>query len=248
MSSSAFLSLGVMEQVNGHGTLRRKESSFSSPRLSCTTNATRISHLTPLPVNGYFSSPPSVPSPLMLKTERKQATMIKIRASAKCLPGQIRFPNPNIVVNTGSSRALPSGLMNRSGLKESGSGYLTGSWRTALTKGCQLRANQAGKNTGVNCTMRSSVPLHLNRDQPTAKRICTLRIPTLRDKVTLIDVIARSSVGYTCGTSYVLHGRGKSTVVTHQEAPRASTFSLLCISHRQMATWDDPQTRAIALS
>jgi len=70
----------------------------------------------------------------MLKAERKEATTIKIMASAKCLPGQIRFPNPNIVHTTGSSPKLPSGLINRSGLKESGSGYAVGSWRIALKK------------------------------------------------------------------------------------------------------------------
>ena len=68
-----------------------------------------------------------MPSPLMLKTERKEATIIKKMASAKCLPGQIRFPSPNMVDNAGSSRRLPSVLINRSGLNESGSGNLTGS-------------------------------------------------------------------------------------------------------------------------
>jgi len=52
--------------------------------------------------------------------------------STRCLPGQIRFPNPNADVNTGSSRKLPSGFRNRSGLKESGSGYISGSRRIAL--------------------------------------------------------------------------------------------------------------------
>ncbi len=69
----------------------------------------------------------SVVTLLNVETERKEATAMKIMASAKCLPGQIRFPNPNIVDTTGSSRKLPSGLMNRSGLKESGSGYMIGS-------------------------------------------------------------------------------------------------------------------------
>jgi hypothetical protein len=63
----------------------------------------------------------------MLKEDSKEATTINIVASAKCLPGQIRFPNPHSDDNTGSSRTLPSGLMNRSGLKESGSGYVAGS-------------------------------------------------------------------------------------------------------------------------
>ncbi len=63
----------------------------------------------------------------MLKTESKEAMTINIVASAKCLPGQIRFPIPNADVTAGSPRKLPSGLMNRSGLKASGSGYMAGS-------------------------------------------------------------------------------------------------------------------------
>jgi hypothetical protein len=63
----------------------------------------------------------------MSKTESKEAMAINNVASAKCLPGQIRFPNPNPDVNTGSSRKVPFGLMKRSGLKVSGSGYVTGS-------------------------------------------------------------------------------------------------------------------------
>ena len=88
----------------------------------------RNPYVAPLPVNGYASGPSSVPLLfLTLKTESKEATEINIVASAKCLPGQIRFPNPNVDVTTGSSRKLPSGLMNRSGKKESGSGYVAGS-------------------------------------------------------------------------------------------------------------------------
>jgi hypothetical protein len=59
----------------------------------------------------------------MLKTESKDATAINNVASTKCLPGHMRFPNPNAEVRVGSSRKLPSGLRNRSGLKTSGSGY-----------------------------------------------------------------------------------------------------------------------------
>ena len=57
---------------------------------------------------------------------------MKNEASTKCLPGQTRLPNPNAEVNTGSSRKLPSALMNRSGLKVSGSGYMAGSCKIAL--------------------------------------------------------------------------------------------------------------------
>jgi hypothetical protein len=68
-----------------------------------------------------------------IENERKEATIIKKMASAKRLLGQIRLPSPNMVDNAESSRRLPSGLINRSDLNESGSGYLTGSQRTALT-------------------------------------------------------------------------------------------------------------------
>jgi hypothetical protein len=78
--------------------------------------------------------PPS-PSPLwMSKTENKDAATIKNVASTKCLPGQIRLPNPNSDTKTGSSRKLPSAFRNRSGLKISGSGYKTGLCKIALKK------------------------------------------------------------------------------------------------------------------
>ena len=87
----------------------------------------------PVPVYGYVSDPSLVSLPfLMLKTERKEAITMNIEASTKNLPGQIRFPNPNIVDTTASSRKLPSELMDRSGLKDSGSGNTFGSWRIDL--------------------------------------------------------------------------------------------------------------------
>jgi hypothetical protein len=58
----------------------------------------------------------------MSKTENKDAIEINNVASAKCLPGQIRFPNPNTDVRTGSSSKVPSEFKNRSGLNTSGSG------------------------------------------------------------------------------------------------------------------------------
>ena len=116
-----------MEYPKGHGTLTRK-SQLPPLRIPYTINETRWPHLTAAPVYGYVSGPSLVSLPvLMSKTERKEAIAINIMASAKCLPGQIRFPNPNTVDITGSSRKLPSGLMNRSGLKESGSGNTVGS-------------------------------------------------------------------------------------------------------------------------
>ena len=64
----------------------------------------------------------SWPSCSIRKTESKDTAYINSVASTKCLPGQIRFPYPNADVTRGSSRKLPSGLRNRSGLKTSGSG------------------------------------------------------------------------------------------------------------------------------
>jgi len=106
MSSSAALSLGMIEQ--------RKE----------------CGRVIPVPTYGYPSDPLSFPFSKW-KTESKDATTMNNVSSTKCRPGQIRFPNPNADANTGSSRKLPSGLRNRSGLKESGSGYITGSCRIA---------------------------------------------------------------------------------------------------------------------
>jgi len=58
----------------------------------------------------------------MVKIESKEAININNDASTKCLPGQIRFPNPNTDIKVGSSRKLPSAFKNRSGLKIYGSG------------------------------------------------------------------------------------------------------------------------------
>lgn len=68
----------------------------------------------------------------ILNTESKDAITMNSVESTKCFPGQIRFPNPNVDDNTGSSRTLPSAFRKRSGLKESGSGYMAGSCKTAL--------------------------------------------------------------------------------------------------------------------
>ena len=68
----------------------------------------------------------------MLKTENKEAAKINNVTSAKCLPGQTRLPYPNVDEITDSSRNLPSSSKNRSGLKDSGSGYTTGSCKIAL--------------------------------------------------------------------------------------------------------------------
>ena len=80
----------------------------------------------------------------MLKTENKDAAIINNVASTKCLPGQIRFPNPNVDVRVGSSRRLPSAFRNRSGLKTSGSGYSAGLCNIAL-KSAQANLATIGK-------------------------------------------------------------------------------------------------------
>jgi hypothetical protein len=114
-----------MEQVKGHGALNSNSSQLSE---SLYHQRNAMAHFKVSPVVGYISGPPSMLFFfLILKAESKEATAINNVASAKCLPGQIRFPYPNADVNTGSSRKVPFGLMNRSGLKISGSGYMTGS-------------------------------------------------------------------------------------------------------------------------
>lgn len=92
----------------------------------------------------------------MSNTCNTDATNRKRAFSAKCLPGQILFeqftelslvlprshlkithllPKPNAIVlgSLTSGFSLPS-LMKRSGMKESGSGYVSGSWRSPLNE------------------------------------------------------------------------------------------------------------------
>ena len=85
------------------------------------------------PVYVYSKGRPLASSPFStLKTDNRDATVINSVASTTCLPGHDRFPYPNAATSTGSSSRLPSGLRNRSGLKTSGSGYLSGSCKIAL--------------------------------------------------------------------------------------------------------------------
>jgi hypothetical protein len=128
-------------------TAKKETSVVHSPSLF----KTRRLYLMPSPENGYALCPLSVQLPFsILKTESKDATTMNNVISTKCLPGQIRFPNPYAVANTGSSCKVPSGSRNRSGLKESGSGYLTGSCKIALQV-----VNDNAKGLGWYRTMRS---------------------------------------------------------------------------------------------
>ena len=68
-----------------------------------------------------------------LNTDKIDAVTTKSVASTKCRPGHIRFPAPNARWIIGSSRQVPSSLRKRSGLNASGSGYSSGSCRTALS-------------------------------------------------------------------------------------------------------------------
>src|SRR6267142_2032467 len=87
----------------------------------------------PPPVYGHESGPSPMPWAFStLKTENNDAATMNNVDSTKCLPGQIRFPNPNVDANTGSSRKFPPALRNRSGLKASWSGYMIGSCKMAL--------------------------------------------------------------------------------------------------------------------
>ena len=127
ISFSAFLSRGMMEHVKGRGRLAKRIPSGQS-LFPTSLKRSQILNLMESPVNGYISFSPSVPSPFLIsKTESMDAITINVMVSAKCLPGQIRFPSPKKDAKTGSSRKLPSGFMNRSGLNESGLGYKFGS-------------------------------------------------------------------------------------------------------------------------
>jgi len=64
-------------------------------------------------------------------TDKIDAATTKSVASTKCRPGQILLPAPNASEIAGSSRKVPSSFRKRSGLNASGSGYSSGSCRTA---------------------------------------------------------------------------------------------------------------------
>ena len=68
-----------------------------------------------------------------LNTDNTDAVTMKSVASTKWRPGHIRLPAPNASGIRGSSRKVPSSLRKRSGLNASGSGYSSGSCRTALS-------------------------------------------------------------------------------------------------------------------
>jgi phage-related tail fiber protein len=127
ISSSALLSLGLIEHGNGLG---RLDKTISLPGSS---NKNRSTHLTRPPEYVNSNGVPSESRRFSIwKTESTVAATINSVASAKCLPGQSRFPNPNIDPSVTSSRKVPFGLRNRSGLKTSGSGYTSGSRVIAL--------------------------------------------------------------------------------------------------------------------
>ena len=78
-----------------------------------------------------------------LNTDKIDAVTTKSVASTKCRPGHIRFPAPNARWIIGSSRQVPSSLRKRSGLNASGSGYSSGSCRTALSIGFRTISREA---------------------------------------------------------------------------------------------------------
>lgn len=132
ISSSAFLSLGTNEHENGLGPL---EEVRQNNRRSVALLGEQDTYVMLVPVNVYSSGLPSARfTPSILKTEMMDAMTINIVVSTKCLPGQIRFPYPNADTQVESSRMLPSELMNRLGLKASGSEYTAGSCKIALRK------------------------------------------------------------------------------------------------------------------
>lgn len=126
-STSALLSLGLMEHGNGLGRLYKDNNDLGSSKQNSLTHLTRPPEYVKL--NGEPSEPPRLS---ILQTESTVVATINIVVSTKCLPGQTRFPNPNTDVNVASSRGVPFGLRNRPGLKTSGSGYTSGSRVIAL--------------------------------------------------------------------------------------------------------------------
>jgi hypothetical protein len=127
MSSSALLSLGLIEHGNGLGRLDEDNNDLGSSKQNSLT------HLTRPPEYVKWNGVPSESRRFsILQTESTVAATINIVASTKCLPGQTRFPNPNTDASVVSSRGVPFGLRNRSGLKTSGSGYTSGSRVIAL--------------------------------------------------------------------------------------------------------------------
>src|SRR6266850_26312 len=90
-------------------------------------------HLTRPPEYVYSKGPsPESRRFSMRKTDSTVTEKINNVASTKYFPGQMRFPNPKTDGSVESSRKVPSGVRNRSGLNTSGSGYTSGSCRIAL--------------------------------------------------------------------------------------------------------------------
>jgi hypothetical protein len=152
------------------------------------------------PVDGYSSRLPPFPF-LISKTESIDAITMNSSMSTKNLPGQIRFPAPNANVTVGSSRKLPSALMNRSGINTSGSGYAVESCKIPL------KINEPTSKIWCGyCTMRSELQSPLNtHDESPLKQTCEIRLTTFRYKVTLVHVILRRCVRYTCGPKFSLN-------------------------------------------
>ena len=136
IKSSASLSRGVIEHSKFGG------------RLEVVRSATEVSNYVIDPVAHMITSDSTdlgsgattgISFPFLslalvtLNTDKTEAVMTKSSASTKCRPGHIRLPAPNASVRMGSSRKVPSSLRKRSGLNSSGSGYNSGSCRTALS-------------------------------------------------------------------------------------------------------------------
>jgi hypothetical protein len=117
-------------------------------------------------------------------------------ASTKCLPGQIRFPNPNADIRTGSSSKLPSTFRKRSGLKASGSGYRAGSCKIAL-KSIQTILGQY---------IEEHIPTMHCQSRPRLESICGQKPsnfmkesePTLWYEEAFIDVISCGRMWNSC--------------------------------------------------
>jgi hypothetical protein len=167
----------------------------------------------------------------MLKTENNDAATINSVDSTKCLPGQIRFPNPNVDANTGSSRKLPPALRNRSGLKASGSGYMIGSCKMAL-KIVEVNSSSVIRQISYHAFPTTSAP---ENRLAISERDLYVTAPTFRYKETIVDVIFCGRMGNGCGPLSLFSKRSTAwyeLTKGHDGSP-PHHFPAYCIDERQ---------------
>ena len=133
-SASISGNLGTILYLNGRGWLCSKSTSHPGSRSGsppCPTHMTS-------PVENFGSTGISTPFSSrgfnILNTANTLAMNDHTDVSAKCLPTQIRRPNPNAMCLASLSFSDPSPLRNRSGMNLCGLGYLDSSCVIDLVK------------------------------------------------------------------------------------------------------------------